>query len=226
MELTNEFEVPVDVARAWEVLTDVERIAPCLPGAQLTEVEGDEYRGTVKIKVGPITAQYKGTARFTERDEATHRVVLEASGRDPKQGQASATVTATMAPAPGGGTAVRVVTDLTVAGKVAQFGRGVLAEVSEKLLGEFVTNLETDVLAAPAPDVPAAASPAGSSSGEASESTEGVRRIDGPEAAPVDLLDAAGTPVLKRVLGLIGGLLALLVFRRLLRGTRDLGSSS
>src|SRR5246127_3829093 len=148
MELTHEFRVGVSVPDAWKVLTDVERIAPMLPGAQLQEIEGDEYRGIVKVKVGPITAQYKGTATFVERDEATGRVVLRAEGRDTRgQGNANATITATMVP-DGDGTKVTVATDLTVTGKVAQFGRGVLAEVSAKLLDQFVACLETDVLAA------------------------------------------------------------------------------
>src|SRR5579862_4251670 len=146
MELTNDFRVGVSVPEAWKVLTDVERIAPMLPGAQLQEVEGEEYRGVVKVKVGPITAQYKGQATFVERDENAGRVVLRASGRDTRgQGNASATITATMIP-DGDGTKVTVLTDLTITGKVAQFGRGVLAEVSGKLIGQFVDNLHRDVL--------------------------------------------------------------------------------
>src|SRR5688500_8625182 len=142
MELTNEFRVPVPVDRAWAVLTDVERIAPCMPGAQLQEVEGDEYRGIVKVKVGPITAQYKGAARFVERDDDAHKAVLRAEGRDTRgQGNANATITATLT-ADGDGTAVTVATDLTVTGRVAQFGRGVMADVSSKLLGQFVDCLE------------------------------------------------------------------------------------
>jgi carbon monoxide dehydrogenase subunit G len=160
MELTNEFRVGVPVEHAWAVLTDVERIAPCLPGAQLQEVEGDQYRG---IKVGPITAQYKGAATFVEQDEAVHRVVLRAEGRDTRgQGNANATITATME-ADGDGTAVKVVTDLTITGKVAQFGRGVLGEVSAKLMGQFVENLERDVLSdaggAPSPSTPSLSTP-------------------------------------------------------------------
>ena len=129
MDLTNDFRVAVPPATAWTVLTDVERIAPCMPGAQLQEVEGDEYRGVVKVKVGPITAQYKGKAMFRELDEVGHRAVLRAEGRDTRgQGNASATITATLVP-DGEGTHVTVQTDLTVTGKVAQFGRGVMADV-------------------------------------------------------------------------------------------------
>jgi uncharacterized protein len=141
MELTNEFHVAVPLDRAWAVLTDVELIAPCMPGAQLEEIEGNEYRGGVKIKVGPITAQYKGKATFLEKDDANYKAVLRAEGRDTKgQGNASATITATLVAA-GTGTDVKVSTDLTITGKVAQFGRGVLADVSAKILGQFVTRM-------------------------------------------------------------------------------------
>ena len=246
MELTNDFRVGISVPEAWKVLTDVERIAPLLPGAQLQEVEGDEYRGVVKVKVGPITAQYKGTAKFLERDEAAGRVVLSATGRDTRgQGNASATITATMQP-DGDGTKVEVATDLTVTGKVAQFGRGVLAEVSAKLLGQFVDALEADLTSSGSggpggerteesdegqPD-PSALSAAAAATGLAEaavtagvvgESTEspsangsgssssGVRRIEGPEAEPVDLLAVAGGSTLKRVLPVAGVVVLILV---------------
>jgi carbon monoxide dehydrogenase subunit G len=147
VELTNEFTVGVPPERAFAILTDVERIAPCLPGAELHEVAGEEYRGVVKVKVGPITAEYKGKASFLEKDERAGRVVLRADGRDTRgQGNAAATVTATMR-GEEGRTRVEVTTDLTVTGRVAQFGRGVLAEVSTKLLGQFVECLEATVLA-------------------------------------------------------------------------------
>src|SRR4051812_46340121 len=129
MELTNEFRVDLPPSDAWAVLTDVERIAPCLPGAELQEIEGEEYRGIVKVKVGPITAQYKGKATFVERDEPGGKVVLRAEGRDTRgAGNANATVTATLVE-DNGGTRVTVTTDLTVTGRVAQFGRGVMADV-------------------------------------------------------------------------------------------------
>jgi uncharacterized protein len=147
MELVHEFTVAVPVEQAWDVLTDVARIAPCMPGAELTGVDGGIYHGQVKIKVGPITAQYKGTASFAEMDEAARRVVLKASGRDTRgQGTASATVTAAMAEG-AGTTTVSIVTDLSVSGRVAQFGRGVIGDVSARLLEQFVRNLEADVLA-------------------------------------------------------------------------------
>ena len=195
MELTNEFRVPVPADQAWEVLTDVERIAPCMPGAQLQEVEGDEYRGVVKVKVGPITAQYKGKATFAERDAGARRAVLRAEGRETRgQGNANATITATLEP-DGDGTRVKVVTDLTVTGRVAQFGRGVLADVSTRLLGEFAQCLETSVLSGESNGNPTASDPTG---GAVPETPPAVRRIDQPEAAPVDLLQTAGAPVAKR----------------------------
>lgn len=214
MELTNEFRVPVPVEQAWAILTDVERIAPCMPGAELQEVAGDEYRGVVKVKVGPITAQYKGTARFASLDESARVAVLRAEGRDTRgQGNASATITATLAP-DGDGTKVSVVTDLTVTGKVAQFGRGVLADVSAKLLEQFVSCLEADILRpaaaegteapAPAEGAPVEGAPvevaqgaAASGDGEAAEPQ--VRRIESRPAEPVDLLGTAGAPVAKRL---------------------------
>jgi uncharacterized protein len=180
VELTNEFRVSVPVEDAWAVLTDVERIAPCLPGAQLQEIEGDEYRGIVKVKVGPITAQYKGKATFQEKDDAGHVAVLKAEGRDTRgQGNASARITATLVP-DGDGTNVKVVTDLTVTGKVAQFGRGVLADVSGKLLTQFVECLENDLLSG-------AAVGAGSASAAATATAEQAAS-SGPAAA------AAATP--------------------------------
>lgn len=230
MELTNEFEVAVPVDEAWTVLTDLERIAPCLPGAQLQEVEGDEYRGTVKVKVGPITAQYKGKAHFVEQDAEGRRAVLTASGRDTRgQGDANATITAVLTDQ-GERTHVSLVTDLALTGKVAQFSRGVLGDVSAKLMDQFLVNLETTVLAAGGPaaggddapdandasgaaEAPAEVSDASSSDATAdetaasdtgaTEAAPSVRRIAAPEAEPVDLLGTAGAPMLKRALPLV-----------------------
>ena len=252
MELNNEFRVGVPPSQAWAILTDVERIAPCMPGAQLEEIEGDEYRGVVKVKVGPITAQYKGKATFIEQDEAAGRAVLRAEGRDTRgQGNANATITATLTPE-GDGTRVVVATDLTITGKVAQFGRGVLADVSAKLLGQFVDCLESNVLgegsappgdggmtkgppaagpaagprpadpvspataqAPPVTDVQPLPSPAPGVDGDGSS---GVRRIEGPEATPVDLVGTAGAPVAKRVVpAVIGVLVVVFVVLRLRR---------
>lgn len=189
MELTNSFRVGVAVAEAWEVLTDVERIAPCMPGAQLQEVAGEEYRGIVKVKVGPITAQYKGSATFVEQDKDAGRAVLKAEGRDIRgQGNASALITATLTP-DGDGTEVKVLTDLTITGRVAQFGRGVLADVSSKLLGQFVDCLENDLLAGD----PGNAADAGNAArdrddrddaGDAPAQSEGATTGDGKSETP------------------------------------------
>ncbi len=147
MQLTNEFRVAIPVEQAWGVLTDVERIAPCMPGAELREVEGEEYRGVVKVKVGPVSAEYQGAAHFVERDDVGHRAVLRAEGRETKgQGNANATITAELQADGEGATQVSVVTDLVVSGKAAQFGRGVLADVSTKLINQFVTCLEATIL--------------------------------------------------------------------------------
>jgi len=260
MELTNDFEVAVPVDQAWVLLTDVERIAPCLPGAQLQEVEGENYRGIVKVKVGPITAQYKGTAHFLEKDDTAHVAVLKADGRDTRgQGNANATITATLAEA-GEATKVSVVTDLHVTGKVAQFGRGVLADVSAKLLGQFVDNLHAMLdaeednpdgdgaadeggaavsdaeAAAPAVTEPAAAdgtardatvsadvgatAPAEEATVPGEPSTPTVRRIESAEPQPVDLLDTAGAPLLKRLVPTVAALVVLVVVWRWLSGRR------
>jgi carbon monoxide dehydrogenase subunit G len=197
MELNNEFRVGVSVPEAWKVLTDVERIAPMLPGAQLQEIEGDEYRGVVKVKVGPISAQYKGAATFVERDESAGKVVLKASGRDTRgQGNASATITATMTP-DGDGTKVTVTTDLTVTGKVAQFGRGVLADVSAKLIGQFVDALEADLASGGKPTpVDRGPSDSGPSDSGPGDSGPGDSSTDTPrpEAAAPAVTSAADAP--------------------------------
>ena len=262
MELTNEFVVPVGLDEAWGLLTDVERIAPCMPGAELQEIEGEEYRGVVKVKVGPITAQYKGMARFLEKDDAGHKAVLRAEGRDTRgQGNANATITCTLV-SEGSGTKVKVVTDLAITGRAAQFGRGVMADVSTKLLGQFVSCLEKNVLSAS--EAPAEASPApaevgasreaasgavgqapsgpsgpvtrepggagdaalaGGHSGTNGKSSEaassGPRTITSTPAEPVDLLGAAGSPVIKRIVpAVIGALVAFIIGRRLRRRRR------
>ncbi len=244
MELVNDFTVNVPIGEAWTTLTDVERIAPCLPGAQLTEIEGDVYRGVVKVKVGPILAQFKGQATFVEKDDAHHRAVLKAEGRETGgKGNASALITAKLAAEGDTSTKVTVTTDLTITGKVAQFGRGALADVSTKLLGQFVEQLETTVLhqssadaeeakqsvellghhgsvrqhvadesgPAAAPAAPEAAAPT------VTAAPAGVRRIEGPEAKPVDLIDAAGVPVAKRIVPLVIALVVLLLVVRRLR---------
>lgn len=144
MDLVDTFTLHMPIDRAWALMLDLEKIAPCMPGAQLTEIEGDEHRGKVKIKVGPITAQFAGQARWTEKDEAKHRAVMTAEGREVRgQGNANAAVVAQLTSIDdGAATNVEVTTDLTISGKVAQFGRGVIADVSSKLISQFVANVE------------------------------------------------------------------------------------
>ncbi|QHC32674.1 SRPBCC family protein [Streptomyces sp. HF10] len=154
MKIDNEFRVDAPLERTWQALTDLESLAPCMPGAQLTGVDGDVYRGKVKVKVGPVISQFQGTARFTEQDEADHSAVISASGKDTRgQGNASATVHARLRP-DGTGTAVSVSTDLNISGKLAQFGSGMIKEISEKLFAQFVANVEEQLLHKPEATAP------------------------------------------------------------------------
>ncbi len=215
MEMTDSFEVARSIDEAWGVLSDVERIAPCLPGAQLQEIEGDEYRGVVKVKLGAITAQFKGAAVFEEKDPERRRMVLRAKGRG-TQGNAEALITASLESVSDATTQVNVDTDLKVTGRVAQMGRGIIPEVSAKLMGQFAENLaellesEGDTGAAE-DDTPSTAEPTPFAD------DSGPRKIDMPEAEAVDLLDAAGTPIMKRLVPLVVALVVLLILRRMLR---------
>ncbi len=214
MELTDEFEVEAPIEKVWPILTDVERIAPCLPGAQLQEVEGDEFRGVVKVKVGPITAQFKGTAQIVEQDDDAHKARIEGSGRG-SQGNAKANISVGATGA-GDNTVVKVDTDLTLSGRVAQFGRGsVMTDVSKKLMGEFATNLE-ELIESDDGGTDAEAS-AEAATPPASENGSGVRKIHQPEAEAVDLFETAGVPVAKRVVPVVGVIVLLLIIRRLFR---------
>ena len=222
MELVNDFTVAVPIDEAWKILTDVERIAPCLPGAQLQEVDGDTYRGVVKVKVGPILAQFKGEAEFVERDETAHRAVLKAKGRDTGgKGNAEALITAQLVEKGEGSTLVTVTTDLTITGRIAQFGRGALAEVSAKLLKQFVEQLHDTVLVpgdaqATAVAEPDAASTAATGAAATSAPAVGPRRIEQPDVQPIDLLDTAGGSIVKRLapIGILVVVLLLLLRRR------------
>ena len=232
-KLLNEFTVNRSIEHAWAVLTDVERIAPCMPGAQLQEVEGDVYRGVVKVKLGPISTSFKGQAHFLEKDDANHRAVLKGEGRDTGgKGNADALITAQLESVGPHVTKCVVATDLHVSGKVAQFGRGVMGDVSAKLMTQFANNLNTmldaeqdtpeeaevlveeavhhaeevkaHVAEAPAPATVAADTPT-------------VRKIEGPAAEPIELSDVAGSAMLKRLLPVFGGLVVLLLVLRRLR---------
>jgi uncharacterized protein len=278
MRLEHEFAVPVPVDEAWRVLLDIERVAPCLPGATVERVEGDTVSGSVKVKVGPVTVTYRGTAKFEEKDEAGHRVVLAGAGKETRgAGTARATVTGTLTERHDGGdpgTRVSVVTDLTVTGRPAQFGRGVLAEVGGKLIGQFAACLSerlaadertADTTAGGADAAGAGATASGEAAGGEAEAAAaggtpgaaggpGTTQVtggpdtptgDGPgspdgqpavtatapgttavrteptvpaaAAEPIDLLEAAGLPVLKRVAAGLGVLVGLALAVRLLR---------
>jgi carbon monoxide dehydrogenase subunit G len=229
-QLVNEFTVNRPIDEAWAVITDVERIAPCLPGAQLQEIEGDVYRGVVKVKLGSITPQFKGQASFDERDDAAHRAVLKAEGRDTGgRGNAAAEITAQAESLSPTSTRVVVSTDLHITGKVAQFGRGIIGDVSKKLMSQFADNLnemlDTQPLAG-SEATAADAAPNGDQTGSSTDAPAGdgdasaaaapkVRKIEGPATEPVDLAGVAGPAVLKRLLPLVAGLLLLLfVLRR------------
>jgi hypothetical protein len=189
VELKNEFRVAVPGAKTWQVLTDVERVAPCIPGAQLLSVDGDDFTGVVKVKVGPITVSYKGDASFQEKDEAAQRVVIKATGKETRgSGNAAAVVTAQLKDDGTHGTIVSITTDLTVSGKAAQFGRGVLADVSTNLIGQFARNLEADLLGDTATSA-AASTPVAAATAAATAS-------DGVDS--VDLLKVVAVPMAKR----------------------------
>jgi carbon monoxide dehydrogenase subunit G len=154
VQLEHSFTVPVGIDEAWRVLLDIERIAPCMPGAAIDSVDGDDFTGTVKVKLGPIGLTYKGKASFVEKDEAAHRAVIDARGRDARgNGTAAAKITANLAES-GTGTQVTVVTELDITGKPAQFGRGVMVDVGNKLIGQFADCLAGQ-LSGDAPPAPA-----------------------------------------------------------------------
>jgi len=214
MKITNEFAVNTPIERAWAVLTDLEGIAPCLPGARLTGVQGDVYSGKVKIKVGPVVSEFAGTAKFVEKDDTAYRAVIDAKGKDSRSaGNAAAVITAELR-ADGDSTVVSVDTDLKISGKLAQFGSGMIKEVSGKLLTQFAESLEAKIgagdvviedvapVAAPAEKPPAQAGGADTSiavaipggertafPGEAQPVIRATPEVGGPSAA-VD----AGTP--------------------------------
>jgi uncharacterized protein len=267
MQLENKFTIEAPLDKAWAALNTPETIAPCFPGATLTEYEGDSFTGTVKVKLGPISLTYKGKGTYVERDDAAHRVVIEAAGRDSRgNGTANATVTGSLEADGPDKTAVTMVTDMTITGRPAQFGRGVISDVADKIIGQFAgcvakklapeaesgTETETET-AAPSP-APAAAptatteSAGGSSNGAAVSGSTVTTTATGPalsdtssstvtpapksatpaprstgpvrsEIDAIDLLDTAGSPVLKRLAPVAGGglllVLVILLIRRL-----------
>ena len=207
MKLENEFRVSVPIDRAWEVLTDIPLITPCLPGATLTDHDADEYKGKIKIKVGPVTADYSGSAVFVQRDEAARHVEISASGRDSRgSGNASATITADMT-TDGDGTKVSISTDLKISGKVAQFGKGMIAEVSTKLIDQFVDCIEQELLGEAVIDQVAAESAA--APGAAAPAAAPARPRP-QQAEALDLMEYAGNSVYKRLIP-IAAVIAVLI---------------
>jgi carbon monoxide dehydrogenase subunit G len=238
-KLLNEFTVNRPIDEAWAVLTDVELIAPCMPGAQLEEIEGDVFRGVVKVKLGAISTAFKGQASFVERDDAGHRAVLKGEGRDTGgKGNADALITATLSSVSDTVTKCVVETDLRVTGKVAQFGRGIMADVSKKLMTQFATNLNTMLDKQAEPTEPAATTAASGTTSDGGKApahapaaepiaaadkpvdaavAATVRKIEGPAAEPIELSGVAGTALLKRLLPAFGGLAMLLFILRRFR---------
>lgn len=189
LDLNHEFTVSVPIERAWSVLTDLETVAPCLPGAELQGQEGEAYLGRIRIKLGPIEAQYRGQVSFVEADAAARRVVLLAEGRETRgQGNVKATIQAELVEV-AAGTQVCVATDLGITGRVAQMGRGLVADVSTKLMDRFVENLENGPLA-----------------GEAEPVVVGDAGVAGATAEPVDLLQLASGSTLRRLVPVLIGL--------------------
>ncbi|HEV7650796.1 MAG TPA: SRPBCC family protein [Actinophytocola sp.] len=196
MKLEHSFTVPADLDTVWAAVLDPERVAPCMPGASLSEVDGDSFKGTVKVKVGPISLQYKGSGEFLEKDEAARKVVIKAAGKDTRgNGTASATVTVTLR-AEGAGTAGSVDTDLSITGKPAQFGRGLIAEVGGKILDSFAACLATKLAPEAEPPPAEAPKPAPKSSPKASTKSSprsGKAAPDSPRLSVVERDEAIAT---------------------------------
>lgn len=230
-QLVNEFTVNRPIDEAWPIITDVERIAPCLPGAQLTEIrqtdDGEVYSGNVKVKLGAIATEFKGDAYFIERDDENYTCKLNGKGRDTKgRGNASADISAAAESLSPTSTKVVVTTDLHITGKIAQFGRGILGDVSAKLIDQFAQNLnemidadgidESTAAAASSDEQPATGdapdSPAGAADAEPSEPA--VRKIEGPAAEAIDLMEMGGSSVAKRAIPTVVALLIMLLFFR------------
>ncbi|WP_430333258.1 SRPBCC family protein [Rhodococcus sp. ACT016] len=221
MKIADEFTVDAPIDRAWAVLTDLEGIAPLLPGAKMTGREGDDYLGTVKIKVGPVTSEFAGRASFVEKDEQSRTAVIDARGREKRgSGNASATITAHLQES-GSATRVTVDTDMKVVGKLAQFGSGMIQQVSTKLMGQFAASLE-DRLAGGAATVEAVAATEGVAEPAvlAAVPAPAPPAEAGPEPEPIDLIELAGGSVARRVAPLLAAIVAAVVVFVVLRSRR------
>ena len=237
-QLINEFTVNRPIEEAWPLITDLERIAPCLPGAELQEIEGETYRGVVKVKLGAISSQFKGEAHFVEKDDVNYRAKIKGAGRDTGgRGNASADITAQAESLSPTSTRVAVTTELHITGKVAQFGRGIMGDVSSKLMSQFADNLNQMIddqgVGAPEPiaDQGSSAGVAGAADADAADAGAAsatdadtadvapakplVRKIDGPASEPIDLMGMGGSSLIKRIApALLAVVLVLLLVRR------------
>lgn len=216
VRLQNEFNVASPVVDAWKVMTDVERVATCLPGAELTGVEGADYLGLLKVKVGPIQAQYRGAIRFVEMDDSVRRIVLRGEGRDARsQGTAGATIELGLAEHDEH-TRVTVQTDLQITGKVAQFGRSILADVSERMVQVFAQNLEAEITRSSDVGAPGVGHPHAEVTG-ASAARGDRGRSTGRDDDVLDLLGSSRSPVIAMGTGLLATVLAVAAWRVLRR---------
>jgi carbon monoxide dehydrogenase subunit G len=229
VEIENAFTIAAGVDEAWKVLLDVERIVPCMPGAALDSVDGDDFTGTVKVKLGPIALTYKGSASYVEKDEVTRRAVIEAKGRDTRgNGTANATITATLHQA-ADTTEVRVVTDLDITGKPAQLGRGMIVEVTNKLLGQFASCLADNLAdggsqnTTPVEASSMSPSTAPDSADAPASTPKATYRSPSPE--PINLIESVGPAALRRLGPVLAGIVALVVLSRLRRRKRHAARS-
>ena len=228
-QIVNEFTVNRPIEEAWPIICDIERIAPCLPGAQLEEIEGDIYRGRVKVKLGAVATQFKGEAKFLERDDEAHTAKLNGKGRDTGgRGNAEADIYAVAESLSPTSTKCTVTADLKITGKVAQFGRGIMGDVSKKLMDQFASNLNTmldeqgpgvgtDESADAEPTEAAhedSATPEAHAAPAAAAAAPTVRKIDGPAAEPIDMANMASAALLKRVGPVAVAVLILLLLLR------------
>jgi uncharacterized protein len=232
-QLINEFTVNRPIEEAWPLITDIERIAPCLPGAELQEIEGTTYRGVVKVKLGAISSQFKGEAHFIERDDENYRAVIKGTGRDTGgRGNASAEISAQAESLSPTSTRVAVTTDLHITGKVAQFGRGIMGDVSSKLMAQFADNLNEMIdeqgVAAPAdaeaqspqtaPDTSTDTAPARDAEADTASAQPQVRKIEGPATQPIDLMEVGGSSLIKRIAPVLIAIVVVLFLVRRRRG--------
>ncbi|MGY4101193.1 SRPBCC family protein [Nocardia sp. R16R-3T] len=214
MKIANEFTVHAPVERAWAVLTDIEQVVPLMPGAQMVGWEGEDFLGKLKVKVGPVTSEFTGKANFVERDEHDHRAVINGSGRDSRgSGNAAATIT-TQLREDGDQTRVTVDTDLKIVGKLAQFGSGMLQQVSEKMIGQFVASLEEKL---------AAGDSAAAAAGSDSRATQ-AQPVAQTEPAPLDLVELVGPTMIKKyapaIVFILAFVLGIILVRRRMCGQR------